>query len=74
MAEKKDKNWKRRLRIRTSGICVYCKVNKANQMIQLKCGTSNGAPSRRWMCTVCILKRRLIGVLKPERNMYVRVK
>jgi hypothetical protein len=70
---KKDKNWKRRTRVRTSCLCVYCRVREAHQQVQLKGGTSNGAPSKRWMCGLCILKRQRLGLIKQdEQNAYIR--
>jgi hypothetical protein len=42
-------------------------------MIQLKGGTANGAPSKRWMCGLCILKRQRMGLIElNEKNVYVR--
>jgi hypothetical protein len=63
-----------RLRLRTSCLCVYCLMRTADHMIQLRGGTANGAPSKRWMCGPCIVKRRLVGALKLEQNMYVRAR
>lgn len=63
-----------RLRVRTSGICIYCLQRPANQMIQLKVGSSDGSPGKRWMCGMCILKRQRMGIIKEVNNAYVREK
>lgn len=63
-----------RTRPRTSKLCVYCCKREAHSLIQLPGGTSTGAPSKRWMCGMCILKRQRLGILKLDDNQLKRVK
>lgn len=70
VAKKKDT----RTRVRTSKLCVYCCKREAHTLVQLPGGTSNGAPSKRWMCGMCILKRQRLGILNQGTNQLKRVK
>lgn len=45
----------------TNTRCNYCMSRTAHRMVMLQGGTSNGAPSKRWMCESCIQKREAAG-------------